>query len=163
MVLSTSGDRGIHVLARQPNPSFQARTFLLELRRETTIRDDQVPIPADQQHRRIAGEPGQVADVRGRAHQAAHRSPRPSSPIELLAARMESIHTVAFIITKSAAAAAPVAAAAAPVTTAATPVATTADIPAAAAVIPRGAAAGIVVGADDGVAALVGDPVESGT
>ena len=50
---------------RQPNQRLQARAFLLELRREPAVGDDQIASRTDQQHRRIAAEPSQVADVRG--------------------------------------------------------------------------------------------------
>ena len=134
----------------------QSRALTLELRRETAIRDDQISLATDQQHRRIAGETSQVAHVGDRAHEKRVDLRGLPSRSEPVPARLILIH-----------ARSPVAAATAPVAAAtAAPVATTTPVAAAyiaaAAVIPCGAAAGIVVGADDGVAALVGSRAESG-
>ena len=80
----------------QPNPCFQSRTFLLELRREPAVRNDQITLAANQQNRRIAAEAGQVTDVRWSHSPAAHQSRHAfECRSELLAAGIESIHECA--------------------------------------------------------------------
>ena len=71
---------------------FKARTFLLELGRETTIRDDQVSLAANQQHRGIAGEPGQIADVRGRTHEERLDSASSQHDLSLSRRDWKSVH-----------------------------------------------------------------------
>ena len=62
-------NRLTHRLARGPDAGLQSRAFLLELRRESAVREDELVLPPDEEDRGISGEPGQVGNVRGRTDQ----------------------------------------------------------------------------------------------
>ena len=49
--LQEVSDRRVHLLSRQPNVGLQSRAFLRKLRRETAVRNDQVPLATENQYR----------------------------------------------------------------------------------------------------------------